>query len=139
MLIRGLLTRWPWRCAEEIGGERCGYPGAISNGVYGEGPWYCSPHYRLKGTTAYSEMASLQIIERSRSFERPKTALELMEEGIAGVLVGSAGTLGHSVDGDERREHDSHIGIPSWSVGAATIQHDGCIRDRRPTDASALR
>lgn len=68
-----------WRCAEEVSGQRCGFPGAIK--LQGSSACYCGAHARLKGSESYSESASLQIIEQSRSYMPPKTAMELMERG----------------------------------------------------------
>lgn len=33
------------RCAWLAGIERCNYPGAISHGTRGEGPWFCAQHF----------------------------------------------------------------------------------------------
>lgn len=66
-----------WRCFEEVGSDRCGYPGGINVGWGAQ----CAAHYRLRGTSGWSEAASLQIIQASREYQPPKSAMELMERG----------------------------------------------------------
>ena len=68
-----------WRCSVEVNGERCGYPGGLNAGQ----GWQCSAHYRLKGSAAYTDQASLQIIEASRAYVAPKMPMEAMERGAA--------------------------------------------------------
>ena len=69
-----------WRCAAELSGTRCNYPGALSENLYGGGPWYCAAHFRLfasEFTKAAVAEASAQIIERSQSYKPPATYDEL--------------------------------------------------------------
>lgn len=68
-----------WRCTVEVGAERCGYPGGI---IPQGGRAMCSPHYRLSGSTDYTDAKALQIIEASREYVPPKTAMEMMERGV---------------------------------------------------------
>jgi hypothetical protein len=68
-----------WRCAEDVGGQRCNWPGAIKPA--GWSGYYCAAHYRIKGTPAYTPDASLQIIESSKGYVPPKNAMELMAQG----------------------------------------------------------
>jgi hypothetical protein len=35
------------RCAWNINGDRCRYPGTISGSTNGGGPWYCSEHFSV--------------------------------------------------------------------------------------------
>jgi hypothetical protein len=69
-----------WRCFAEAKGLRCNYPGAMSKGMSGGGPWHCAAHFALFGsefTPEAVESQSLQIIERSQSYRAPKTYDEL--------------------------------------------------------------
>lgn len=69
-----------WRCEAEVDGARCGYPGAMSNGLHGGGPWWCAAHFRLftgELTQGAVRDASQQIIERSASYRAPTTYDEL--------------------------------------------------------------
>ena len=68
-----------WRCAEEVGDQRCAYPGGSI--VAGKG--LCVAHYKIKGTAEYTDAASLQIIEQSREYVPPRNPMELMERGAA--------------------------------------------------------
>lgn len=66
-----------WRCSEQVNGERCGFPGGM-NGGYGP---QCAAHFTLRGSTGYSEAASLQIITASRDYVPPASPMEVMERG----------------------------------------------------------
>lgn len=69
-----------WRCAAEVNAQRCNYPGAISEGLHGGGPWHCAGHFNLfRGelTKGAVQERSLSIIERSQSYVPPKTYDEL--------------------------------------------------------------
>jgi hypothetical protein len=66
-----------WRCCEEVGGQRCNWPGGINAGR----GWQCAAHWRLCGSVEYTPATSLQIIEASANYTPPKTPMELMELG----------------------------------------------------------
>lgn len=53
-------------CSYESAGQRCRYPGAISLGTTGGGPWYCRVHARERG----SRFAQ-QALEQSQSYRAP--------------------------------------------------------------------
>lgn len=64
------------RCCEEVGSERCAYPGAINAG-YG---WQCRTHFRMRAS-GYTEPASLQVIQASREYAAPSSETEAVERG----------------------------------------------------------
>lgn len=53
----------PGRCCWNDGRERCFYPGSISHGTRGDGPWYCKGHFNCSDGAA-----GQQVIEQSRGF-----------------------------------------------------------------------
>ena len=54
------------RCAYENNAERCRYPGSISAGTLGGGPWYCRVHIRERGT-----QFARQALDASQSYREP--------------------------------------------------------------------
>lgn len=71
-----------WRCAFTDGRHRCQYPGSISPGQRGGGPWYCNVHFFDR-----SGPEAIQALEESRSFRagdpiraRPKPDPLVQEE-----------------------------------------------------------
>lgn len=68
-----------WRCCEAIGERRCGFPGGIF--LAGSRDGLCAAHFQIKGSASWSESASMQIIEASTAYMKPKTAIEEMTRG----------------------------------------------------------
>lgn len=50
-------------CEWQANGTRCKYPGSITSGMLGGGPWYCSAHYGCA-----DPVIGAQIVERSQSY-----------------------------------------------------------------------
>ena len=57
-------------CAYQVRGLRCKYPGAISPGILGGGPWYCRIHIREQGNAI-----AWQCLEQSQR-DRPEPVAE---------------------------------------------------------------
>lgn len=58
-------------CAYESNGLRCKYPGAVSHGILGGGPWFCRIHIREGGNAL-----AWQCLEHSQQYRKhpePKT------------------------------------------------------------------
>lgn len=53
-------------CAYQANGLRCKYPGAISHGILGGGPWYCRIHIREGGNAL-----AWQCLEHSQRYQVP--------------------------------------------------------------------
>lgn len=54
-----------WRCAWSDGRERCHYPGSMSHGTRGEGPWHCRFHFFCGDA-----VTGQRFIEASRDYRR---------------------------------------------------------------------
>lgn len=67
-----------WRCSWTDGRERCHYPGSISSGTRGEGPWRCRFHFFCDDA-----VMGQRFIEESRDFFRgdaPPTEYQVQQE-----------------------------------------------------------
>lgn len=53
-------------CAYQANGLRCKYPGAISHGILGGGPWFCRIHIREGGNAL-----AWQCLEHSQRYQAP--------------------------------------------------------------------
>ncbi len=53
-------------CAYQANGLRCKYPGSISHGILGGGPWYCRIHIREGGNAL-----AWQCLEHSQRYQAP--------------------------------------------------------------------
>ena len=56
-------------CAYQENQLRCRYPGAISNGTTGQGPWFCRIHARDRGS-----MIASQVLRASQRWESKPAA-----------------------------------------------------------------
>lgn len=56
-------------CEWQANGMRCKYPGSLSSGLLGGGPWYCSAHFACA-----DPVIGAQVVERSQSYvwEHPR-------------------------------------------------------------------
>jgi hypothetical protein len=54
-----------WRCSWLAGIEQCHYPGAISHGTKGDGPFYCRHHFFCG-----DPVTGQRIVEESRDWQR---------------------------------------------------------------------
>ena len=54
-------------CAYQSNGLRCKFPGAISHGILGGGPWYCRIHIRDGGNAL-----AWQALEQSQRYQTPR-------------------------------------------------------------------
>lgn len=57
-------------CSYQEGSLRCAYPGAISEGTTGQGPWFCRIHARDRGSLIAS-----QVLRASQKWQ-PKPAVD---------------------------------------------------------------
>lgn len=53
-------------CAYESNGQHCRYPGAVSHGILGGGPWYCRIHIRDGGNAI-----ARQALDHSQHYRQP--------------------------------------------------------------------
>lgn len=71
------------RCAWDASGQRCRYPGTSSFGTLGDGPWYCSPHFRCS-----SGALGQAIVEESQALHfRDYTARTMYEAALEAYLA----------------------------------------------------
>ena len=56
-------------CAYQANGLRCKFPGSISHGILGGGPWYCRIHIREVGNSL-----AWQCLEHSQRYQSPVEA-----------------------------------------------------------------
>jgi hypothetical protein len=54
------------QCDWKAGAKQCRYPGSLSSGVLGSGPWYCSGHF---GCT--DPVMGTDIVEASADYRHP--------------------------------------------------------------------
>jgi hypothetical protein len=62
------------RCAWNINGERCRYPGTTSASTNGNGPWYCAGHFGLSNTHAGAEIVQASARHLTRTPEERAAA-----------------------------------------------------------------
>ena len=61
-------------CAYQANGLRCKYPGAISHGILGGGPWYCRIHIKDRGNLIGNQ--ALDESQRYRNSSQPEDDLK---------------------------------------------------------------
>jgi len=65
------------RCAWTSNGLRCAFPGALSSGTHGEGPWYCRHHFDIRDPGM-----GAAIDEESQSYRPPRDLREAHERSL---------------------------------------------------------
>lgn len=67
----GKKTRQATRhlCAYTDGMTRCAYPGSVSAGINGNGPWYCYAHFRQRRDAPYCRQVLDAQAQKSTVFD----------------------------------------------------------------------
>ena len=62
-------------CAYQTGSMRCRFPGSISHGTNGGGPWYCRVHARELGN-----QIARQCLQESQTYREPRPPEDDLKE-----------------------------------------------------------